>query len=179
MIVIQFNRQHTLSLSTTHRYSAGSMEVFTIPINSYHIWFLSLSDCDGKANVMALMSFVFSRFVVLKTPIFSETVTRINAKFPEKIAVNQNSRPFFFQAYLFYMFSAEVLAKCTYRNFEISNLIFFKKIEIFFNAGPYGGENFKTWLLLQICRFFKIFFYTLPMTVVTKVINIIIFWNSI
>ncbi len=36
-----------------------------------------------------------------------------------------------------------------YRNFEISNLKFLKKIEILLNMGPYGSENFKTLLLLQ------------------------------
>ena len=37
-----------------------------------------------------------------------------------------------------------VLTKLAYRNFEISNLNFFKKkIEIFLDMGPYGSDNFK------------------------------------
>ncbi len=57
-----------------------------------------------------------------------------------------------------------VFTKLSYRNSEISNLNFFKKIEIFNNMGPYGSENFKM-LLPQFWFFLDEVF---PVTVHTK-----------
>ncbi len=48
-----------------------------------------------------------------------------------------------------------VITKVTSWHFEISNLKILKKIEIFDNMGPYGSENFKTLLLLQLLFFFN------------------------
>ncbi len=53
------------------------------------------------------------------------------------------------QPNFFYIFRRTVLTKLAYRNFGISNVIFFKKIEMFLNMGPNGSENFKMLLLPQ------------------------------
>ena len=79
--------------------------------------------------------------------VFSETIKGINAKFSGKVAVYHISRQFF--SFL------KIL------NFWI--LTFF----IFINIGPYGNENFKTLLILQLW-FFLTQFYIFPVTVLTK-----------
>ena len=68
-----------------------------------------------------------------------------------------------------WQFPVTVLTKLAYMNFEISNLFFFKKIEIFLNMGPYGSENFKSLLLPQFWFIFdQPFFCMCPVTVHTK-----------
>ncbi len=73
--------------------------------------------------------------------VFSETIKRINANFYRKVAVHPISRPFspFFKIL----------------EFEFNELFF-----IFVNMEPYGSENFKMILLLQLQFFYNQAFST-------------------
>ncbi len=117
---------------------------FVSCLSNVHVYalckvFLALLDCVSRANAVAQASVVRRSSVKC---VFSETVKQINAKFCGKVAIHHISRPFF----------------SVFKNFEFLNFneLFF----IFVNMAPYGSENFKTLLLLQLRFFFNQTFST-------------------
>ncbi len=86
----------------------------------------------------------------------------------------QNATPrtvmILFQPNFFWIFHVRILTKVTYWEFYISNFNLKKKIETFVNMGPYGRENFKTLLLVQLWFFFQPnVFWMFRVTVLIKV----------